>query len=218
MDEITRIKYKESTIISEKSDKPKADKSKHYISNPDLYNEFVMWHKKIEEAKLKGIPEPILPNKIGIAFIQIATNLAKKANWFSNTKIKEEMIGDAIECCVRYASNFNPAVTQNPFAYFTQTCYFAFLRRIRAEKKQDYVKHKSMLNSMTNMDMIASIEDEDITIEAMDYNQQGIEEFIKDFEIKNFGEELSLDEGAGLAGKRRQIKVEEVSSENLGFF
>jgi hypothetical protein len=53
------------------------------------------------------------------------------------------MISDAIENCVMYAENFNPAKSKNPFAYFTQIVYYAFLRRIQREKKQLYVKYKS---------------------------------------------------------------------------
>jgi hypothetical protein len=53
------------------------------------------------------------------------------------------MVSDAIENCVMYVDNFNPAKSKNPFAYFTQICYYAFLRRIQREKKQLYVKYKS---------------------------------------------------------------------------
>ena len=52
------------------------------------------------------------------------------------------MIGDAIENCILYAHNFNPEKSKNPFSYFTQIIYFAFLRRIEKEKKQLYIKYK----------------------------------------------------------------------------
>ena len=35
----------------------------------------------------------------------------------------------------------NPEI-KNPFAYFTQIIYYAFIRRIQKEKKQTHVKHK----------------------------------------------------------------------------
>ena len=42
-----------------------------------------------------------------------------------------------------YFRNFDPAKSKNPFAYFTQIIYYAFLRRITKEKKQLYVKYKA---------------------------------------------------------------------------
>ena len=51
------------------------------------------------------------------------------------------MIGDAIENCILYAHNFKKE-GKNPFAYFTQMMYYAFLRRIQKEKKQMYIKYK----------------------------------------------------------------------------
>jgi hypothetical protein len=67
--------------------------------------------------------------------------LSQKPN-FANYPFKEEMIGDGIENCLMYAHNFNPRKSKNPFSYFTQIIYFAFLRRIEKEKKQAYVKLK----------------------------------------------------------------------------
>ena len=54
------------------------------------------------------------------------------------------MVGDAIENCLMYAGNFDPDKSKNPFAYFTQITYYAFLRRIQREKKQDHIKYKLM--------------------------------------------------------------------------
>ena len=52
------------------------------------------------------------------------------------------MISDGIENCLQYAYNFNPEKSKNPFAYFTQIIYYAFIRRIQKEKKQSHIKHK----------------------------------------------------------------------------
>ena len=57
------------------------------------------------------------------------------------------MIGDGIENCVMYASNFDPEKSTNPFSYFTQIIYFAFLRRIQKEKKQNYIKYKATIEA-----------------------------------------------------------------------
>jgi hypothetical protein len=42
--------------------------------------------------------------------------------------------------------NFDPAKSKNPFAYFTQIIYYAFIRRIQKEKKQQQVKQKMIAN------------------------------------------------------------------------
>jgi len=57
------------------------------------------------------------------------------------------MVSDGIENCLMYLHNFNPDKSKNPFAYFTQIIYYAFIRRIQKEQKQQYIKHKTMMNS-----------------------------------------------------------------------
>ena len=57
------------------------------------------------------------------------------------------MICDGIENCVQYINNFDPAKSSNPFAYFTQIIYYAFLRRISKEKRQLEIKNKIITKS-----------------------------------------------------------------------
>merc|ERR1711966_317430 len=78
---------------------------------------------------------------IGECFWKIAEHLSFKSN-FANYPFREDMIGDAVENCLMYAHNFNPEKSKNPFSYFTQMIYYAFIRRI--EKKQIYVKYMMM--------------------------------------------------------------------------
>ena len=73
--------------------------------------------------------------------MKIATHLSYKPN-FINYTFREEMISDGVENCLQYIDNFNPDKSKNPFAYFTQIIYFAFLRRIQKEKKYLYTKYK----------------------------------------------------------------------------
>ena len=56
------------------------------------------------------------------------------------------MVSDGIENCLQYIHNFNPEKSTNPFAYFTQIIYYAFIRRIQKEKKQLYIKYKAIEN------------------------------------------------------------------------
>ena len=61
---------------------------------------------------------------------------------FINYTFRDDMISDGIENCLQYLDNFNPKKSNNPFAYFTQIIYYAFVRRIQKEKKQTTIKQK----------------------------------------------------------------------------
>lgn len=119
----------------------KKEKPEHYLDNKKFYEEMLKWKKTIKEAEESGEDKPPVTEYIGRAFMQIAENLAKKPN-FMNYQFKEDMISDGIENCLMYASNFDPEKSNNPFSYFTQIIYYAFLRRIQKEKKQNYIKYK----------------------------------------------------------------------------
>ena len=117
-------------------------KKTHYVNNAKFLEEFVNYKKSVKVALEEGKEKPIMPNYIGECFIKIAENLSHKPN-FINYPHREEMIGDGIENCLMYCLNFDENKSDNPFAYFTQIIYYAFLRRILKEKKQLYVKYKS---------------------------------------------------------------------------
>lgn len=117
-------------------------KSKHYINNEDFLKALVEYKQKKKYAEENGLPEPAIPNYIGECFMKIAEGLSHKPNFISYT-YRDEMISDGIENCLMYFENFDETISKNPFAYFTQTIYFAFLRRIEKEKKQTYIKYKS---------------------------------------------------------------------------
>jgi len=132
----------ESTV----KQKPSKKKSSHYIDNKKFFNEMVEWKKQVKEAKETEDPIPPVTEYIGHCFLEIAENLSKKPN-FMNYPFKDEMVGDGIENCLMYCENFDPDKSNNPFSYFTQIIYYAFLRRIQKEKKQNYIKYK-FLESM----------------------------------------------------------------------
>ena len=113
----------------------------HYVDNKQFLAEMIKWKKEIREAEDSGDETPPVSEYIGQCFMKIAERLSSKAN-FMNYPYKEEMIGDGIENCLMYAHNFNPRKSKNPFSYFTQIIYYAFLRRIEREKKQAYIKFK----------------------------------------------------------------------------
>jgi len=115
---------------------------KNYVNNQDFLNALIEYKKKCKEAEDSGEQLPKVPNYIGACIFQIANRLATKPN-FSGYTYKEDMIMDGIENCLLYINNFDHEKSSNPFAYFTQVIWFAFLRRIAKEKKQLYVKYKS---------------------------------------------------------------------------
>jgi hypothetical protein len=113
---------------------------KHYVKNADLYAAMVEYRKAVADASLVGRPKPRVPTYVGECIMKIATHLAYRPN-FSNYTFRDEMISDGIENCLQYIDNFDPSKSQNPFAYFTQIIYYAFLRRIQKEKKYLYTKY-----------------------------------------------------------------------------
>jgi len=113
----------------------------HYIDNAKFFDVMKEWKQQYKEAEKNNDPKPPLPEYIGECFLMIAERLSTKAN-FINYPFREEMISDGIENCVMYCSNFDPEVSKNPFSYFTQIIYYAFLRRIEKEKKQTFIKYR----------------------------------------------------------------------------
>tara|TARA_B100000925_G_scaffold210627_1_gene160516 strand:+ start:3897 stop:4403 length:507 start_codon:yes stop_codon:yes gene_type:complete len=116
-------------------------KSEHYVNNKEFLAALEAYAADVERAKLNDEPKPQIPRYVGECFLKIANHLSYKPN-FVNYMFKDDMICDGIENCVRYIHNFNPEKSKNPFAYFTQIIYYAFLRRISQEKKQLEIKNK----------------------------------------------------------------------------
>ena len=118
--------------------------SNHYINNKEFFAAMVEWKKIVIEADSSGDESrPPVTDYIGECFLKIAEHLSYRPN-FINYPYRDEMVGDGIENCLMYAHNFDPEKSKNPFSYFTQIIYYAFLRRIEKEKKQSYVKYKAM--------------------------------------------------------------------------
>jgi hypothetical protein len=115
---------------------------KHYVNNGDFLIALTEYRSNCDIAKTEGKEDPRIPNYIGECFLKIAEHLSRKPNFISYS-FRDEMIADGIENCLMYFRNFDPDKSKNPFAYFTQIIYFAFLRRIMKEKKQLYIKYKA---------------------------------------------------------------------------
>jgi hypothetical protein len=116
-------------------------KKEHYVNNKVFLEAMIEYKKKCKSAKKRGRKNPPVTNYIGECFLKIANHLSYRPN-FINYTFRDDMISDGIENCLQYLANFNPEKSKNPFAYFTQIIYYAFIRRIQKEKKQTTIKHK----------------------------------------------------------------------------
>ena len=116
-------------------------KKEHYVDNKKFLAELIIYRQQIADAEEAGDPKPRVSNYIGECFLKIATHLSYRPN-FINYMYREDMIGDGIENCIQYIHNFDPEKSKNPFAYFTQIVYYAYLRRIAKEKRQQSIREK----------------------------------------------------------------------------
>ena len=153
----------------------------HYVDNKQLYAVMVEYRTNLTYAKQHGTPRPAIPDYVGECILQIAKRLSTKPN-FINYSYREEMISDGIENCISYFDNFDPSKSDNPFAYFTQIIYYAFLRRIQKEKKQVYIRHKTAENSMLMNELVEHGEDGDVVFSPSEFDSENISDFIKAFE------------------------------------
>ena len=139
----------------------------HYVDNQEFLAAIIKYKEKVYIAAVKEIDgladmepdeqfatlkswksksKPRVGNYIGSCFLKIAQHLSYRPN-FINYMYKDDMVCDGIENCIQYIDNFDPAKSKNPFAYFTQIVYYAFLRRIAKEKRQMDIKDKILEKS-----------------------------------------------------------------------
>ena len=126
-------------------------KSIHYVNNAEFSQAVVDYVHTVNSARKKQKTIPKVPDYIAQSFLRIAEGLSHKSNFIRYT-YREEMVMDAVENCLKAIPNYDiEAATRtgkpNAFAYFTQISWYAFLRRIAKEKKQQDVKLKYLTNS-----------------------------------------------------------------------
>lgn len=163
-------------------------KSNHYVDNELFLKEMTVYRNAVLDAQSTKAERPRVPNYIGTCLFKIATHLSRRPN-FARYTFREDMISDGVENCLLYIDNFDPEKSKNPFAYFTQIIYYAFLRRIQKEKKHMYVKYKSMENEVINALIENTGEGEDMIGSHLSGSMHDsyAEEFIRDF-IQSFEE------------------------------
>ena len=147
-------------------------KTEYYVNNKEFLEAITVYRNAVIKAREAEDPRPRVPNYIGECFLKIATHLSYKPN-FVNYMFREDMICDGIENCLQYIDNFNPEKSSNPFAYFTQIIYYAFLRRIQKEKKQMEIKNKILEKSGYQEVMYTDTYDGDMAGMNASYSDMG---------------------------------------------
>jgi len=177
--------------------KPKA--KQHYVDSKKFLTEYVRYATVRDDAVAQGLPKPPITDYLGDCIQKICTHLAFKPN-FINYSFRDDMIADAIENCLMYFDNFDPAISTQIFSYYTQTAYFAFLRRIAIEKKQTYIKHKFLEHTML-FDVLASPSNDDDS--AMDLKANLNNDYMNDF-VTNY--EQSLEKTRAAVKSKKKVK------------
>lgn len=161
--------------------KPKKVKA-HYVDNQKFFQEIVAYRQRLQEARDAGLEDPRIPNYIGECIWKIAEKLSTKP-CFMNYSYRDEMISDGVENCILYFKDYDPEKGNNPFAYFTQVIYYAFLRRISKEEKNRYTIYKNFQNILCSADQGSFVDHEDKHLLPTTM-YDNINDFMKRFEKK----------------------------------
>lgn len=184
----TKQTTEETQVLEDTTTKAKGKTGAHYVDNKKFYEALVAYRKEVDAAAAAGKEQPIVPDYIGECFIKIATHLSYKAN-FINYTFKDDMISDGIENCLTAVAKFDPEKSTNPFAYYTQIIYFAFIRRIQKEKKQQATKYE-LIKNMDIDELITQDQDSgEFTNQFLEYlkrqlDQNEVNKIIKDNKIE----------------------------------
>ena len=175
---------------------PKKTKNIHYVNNQEFSRAVVSYVGTVKEAKETGKAIPVVTDYVATCFLRIAENLSHKSNFIRYT-YREEMVMDAVENCLKAIENYDiNASTRtgkpNAFAYFTQIIWYAFLRRITKEKKQQDIKEKYL--SQSGVEVFLQAEQGDMSTQVVSHFVDTLKDRIdkvksNDFELKKFATE-----------------------------
>ena len=183
MSEEIKPRYKKTTLTTGVIPKSTKRKEAMYVNNEAMYQAFVERRVLVNAARENGSEMPRVSEFIGECFLKIANNFAKKYQ-FANYSYRDELVADALIHCLRYVDSFDPEKSQNPFSYFTQTCYYQFLERIKEEKKEAYVKYRSTLESAALGEVFDNPDVENFDIDMGELDIDYMTEYCSEFEAK----------------------------------
>ena len=152
----------------------------HYVDNAKFLEAMIEYKKEYIKAKEENADLPMISEYLGSVFLKIAQRLSFRPN-FINYAFKNDMISDGIENCLHYIHNFNPERSNNPFAYLTQIIFYAFIRRIQKEKKQLYIKYKSMQNYEIAPEYMDYKNSTNNSVSLSDYGNSDFKVMVDDF-------------------------------------
>ena len=158
-------------------------KKNHYVDNEEFLQDILDYKRRCREAAAEGREKPRVTEYCGKCIWLITENLARKPR-FMNYSFIDEMKSDALENCFLYFDNFNPDISQNPFAYFTQIIYYAFHRRISKEEKNRYIMYKKFQESVLDTADASLMVDGDDNHLISSTMYDNLNEFIKNFEAR----------------------------------
>lgn len=185
----------------------------HYVNNKEFSFAVVDYCKAAQEAKDRGKPVPMIPDYIAECFMKIAEGLSHKSNFVRYT-YREEMVMDAVENCLKAIENYDiEAATRsgnpNAFAYFTQISWYAFLRRIQKEKKQQDLKLKFISEAGMEYFLDNDHDDDETNLPFIDQLRYRIDNVKEaDAQFKEYVKEEKQ-------RKRREVKVDSDLSDFL---
>jgi DNA-directed RNA polymerase specialized sigma subunit len=108
-------------------------KKKNYLNNKDLLAEVI----KSKEQKQMN-------DKLALMLTMLCKKYAKKGN-FANYSYNDDMQGYAMLMLVKTWNSFDPAKSNNPFAFFTQCIKNSFIQYLNHEKRQSSVKNETLI-------------------------------------------------------------------------
>lgn len=150
----------------------------YYVDNKEFLKLMKNYHEQKKTNDDAEVPEQAIVNIMNICY-----RLANSPN-FANYTYKNEMINDAIENCFRYIDNFDPNMSENPFGYFTQIAYFAFVRRIEIEKKQFKIKGKVAYYLGVSEDKVNDVQEHDEEEEFDNSYVEWLQKYYIDYEAQ----------------------------------
>jgi hypothetical protein len=197
------------------SSRAKAKEKPHYVNNADFSAAVVEYVKSARECEARGEPKPQIGDYVAACFLKIAGGLSHKANFVRYT-YREEMMMDAVENCLKAIDNYNLETATrtgkpNAFAYFTQISWYAFLRRIEKEKKQQDIKMK-YISETDILDLISAEEADD---ESIAQTQAYVDSLRERIESVKKSDDIVSDYEKASKYKKRKRKVDSDLTEFL---
>lgn len=171
----------------------------HYVNNKEFTQAVIDYCTEVQECRLVGKQEPRVTDYLAESLLKINEGLSRKSNFVRYT-YREEMVMDGVENCLKALANFDPSAATrggnpNAFGYFTQISWFAFLRRIQKEKKQQEVRMRYIAESGLEEFMVDPDEDPEVAKAVqsfVDNLRRRIEDVRdKDQKITNYKKKMS---------------------------